>query len=432
MVVVLRVKAGPGGGASPKEGTRAAWPDGPPPPAGWSYRLRRIRGRGRATLIGVMCAALVAGGLTAVPAQAAPKPGPGMPGAEARSRVPKPGPVREADRAPADRPLPKGPTARPVHPPAAGAASAAVDAAFRRVGGLPVSVAAAGGQPAAGSPAGGQPAAGSPVGSAARVDVATLDPAVVDRIGGRSIGFQVRRRDGAAVPGPVSVRVDTSSIADQYGGGFAARLRLVRYPGCVLSAPADPACATPTPVVSTADPVARQVTATVEAGPDLAASAVPTAAFAVYALASTSGPSEAGSYKATPLKASDAWAVGEQSGSFTYSYPLPAAPSTGGDAPSLALSYDSGSVDGLTSKENHQSSPVGLGWDLGVPFVEHRMAPCTQSDIVGNQCWAGRAYTVSLNGHASALTFKETTDGNRDQYRMQDDQGWQVEMVREG
>jgi YD repeat-containing protein len=385
--------------------------------------------RRRPVLIGLVCVSLIANVFTAIPAQAAANRGPKMPGAPAASRVPKPAPVRRTAMAQApEQPVKKEPTARTFRPPPAGRASVALDRDYRAAGGLPVALATA----PRGAPA-------DAVSAVSKVEVSTLDPTAVDRIGGRSIGFQLRRGDGGQASGPVQVRVDTSSIADEFGGGFAARLRLVRYPGCVLSTPENPACATPTLVPSTANPVTKQVTAIVDAAPTLATPvlAANAATTPVFALTSTAGASDAGSFKATPLKGSDFWAVGEQSGSFTYSYPLPAAPSTGGDTPSLALSYDSGSVDGLTSKENNQSSPVGLGWDLGIPFVEQRFKSCTKSGIVGNLCWSGGTSTtggnfvLSLDGHASALNFLSTS-GGRDQFAMQDDQGWQVEQVHAG
>jgi len=110
---------------------------------------------------------------------------------------------------------------------------------------------------------------------------------------------------------------------------------------------------------------------------------------------------------------------------------LPAAPSTSGDAPQLALSYDSGSVDGITSHENNQSSSVGLGWDLGVPFLEHKLKPCTDEDKAGHLCWGGGVTTLSMAGHTGRLVYLYSL-ADRDVYRLSDDQGWRVEQVFAG
>jgi len=297
----------------------------------------------------------------------------------------------------------------------------------------------------------------------ASVAVETLDPAVVNGLGGRFLGFTVRRTDGGSSSGAVSVQVDYSSIAKAFGGGFAGRVSLVRYPACVLTTPKEAACATGMPVDATADPVTSTLTAVVLADPAtagssgvvqhderasrgyartrlagraLAAPAAAAAGAAVYALSSSSSSPAGGTFTATPLKASDSWVVGEQSGGFAYSYALPAVPATSGATPSFALSYDSGSVDGLTSHENNQSSPVGLGWQMQVPYLEQRFTPCTNSGIVGHQCWAGGRTTLSMNGRLSGLVDTGVTyDGSieRDQLRMmEDDPGWRIERVFAG
>lgn len=467
-------------------------------------------------------ATLVGTGFTAVPMQLVASSGDTrLPSAGTGPAPVKVSPLRTGGPA---RPAPppvrrKGPKA--VEPPAPGTAQVGLSAGFARAGTLPVSVAApsavANGAPAvppaprrtaagptgtggyrpskfptyphgrarpspATTPAATTPAATTPAAltgpavptgpAVSKVLVTTLDPAVVNRGGGRYLGFRIVRDDGAATAGEVAVRLDYSSVASAFGGDFATRAQLFRYPACVLTTPQVPACRVSTPVVSQADPATGTLTAVVVADPAApAATASPRAgtpasrgtARAALAAARPAGARDAaaqgaaassstggvyvvgsgvagigGTYAATSVKASDGWVVGESSGSFTYSYPLPAAPSTGGGTPSLGLSYDSGSVDGLTSHENNQSSPVGLGWTLGVPFLEQRYTPCEDYDV-GGLCWFDGAQTLSVGGHTSGLVARSSEEvttgpdaGWRDVFAMQDDPGWRVERVFAG
>ena len=45
-----------------------------------------------------------------------------------------------------------------------------------------------------------------------------------------------------------SVTVDYSGLADEFGGSYGSRLRLVRLPACALTTPDQPTCRTETPV----------------------------------------------------------------------------------------------------------------------------------------------------------------------------------------
>lgn len=268
----------------------------------------------------------------------------------------------------------------------------------------------------------------------AKVDIRTLDQSVVNRFGARFLGFTIQRADSGNAEGAVAVRVDYSSIAGAFGGSFATRLRLTRYPQCALTSPDKPECRLGTPVASTIDPARGQLTAVIVAAPaapasDRAAAPAPPTVYAVEATPTSDG----GTYTATPLKASDAWVVGEQSGSFSYSYPLPAVPSVGGTSPDLGLSYDSGSIDGLTAAENNQSSPSGLGWSIGTGFIERRFTPCTDKSLTGNMCWHGGESILNLNGRSSGLTKIWTNaTGEVDLYRAQEDEGWRIEKIYAG
>ncbi len=60
----------------------------------------------------------------------------------------------------------------------------------------------------------------------------------------------------------------------------------------------------------------------------------------VFAVTAGAGGTDS-TFAASSLKASGSWAVGLQSGSFDYTYRIKVPPSTGGQAPEVALSYSS-------------------------------------------------------------------------------------------
>ncbi|MBE1876861.1 RHS repeat domain-containing protein [Myceligenerans pegani] len=112
---------------------------------------------------------------------------------------------------------------------------------------------------------------------------------------------------------------------------------------------------------------------------------------------------------ATPLSPSATWDVSEQTGDFTWSYPLRVPPVPGGLGPNLALSYASSAVDGRTSATNNQPSWVGDGWGLGESFVERTYGACMQDkegsrgpengfDNVGDLCWRSDNATSVFDG----------------------------------
>ncbi|MFE0547079.1 ricin-type beta-trefoil lectin domain protein [Streptomyces sp. NPDC058891] len=67
--------------------------------------------------------------------------------------------------------------------------------------------------------------------------------------------------------GRVQVVVDYSAIANAYGGGYGARLRLVQLPGCALTTPERAECQKGTSLKFTNRPTAKQLTATITLGP---------------------------------------------------------------------------------------------------------------------------------------------------------------------
>jgi RHS repeat-associated protein len=118
------------------------------------------------------------------------------------------------------------------------------------------------------------------------------------------------------------------------------------------------------------------------------------------------------------------WSAGGESGNFTYSYPITVPPAPGGGAPSVALAYDSGSVDGRTSATSSQASWIGDGWDYTPGFIERSYQPCSQDGITnsGDECWAGNQVSLSLGAH-SALLVRDDTTGV---WKSQNDDGTQV------
>ncbi|MFB6709558.1 RHS repeat-associated core domain-containing protein [Streptomyces sp. NPDC056333] len=309
-----------------------------------------------------------------------------------------------------------------------------------------------------------------PAATPADVDVSVLDKSALAPVGAAGLGVQVTRRDGVAQSGPVEVTLDYSDFKHAYGGDFASRLRLVKLPACALTTPEAKGCsAAKTDFVKASNDVeAGKITATVQADPDPAAVAPPaleqgstgllgaqtsllapaakSAAVAasegtVYALASTSS-SDAGDYRASTLSPAGSWNVSTGSGAFTYDLPIDVPKPPTGNAPALSLSYNSQTVDAMTSAENNQASTSGLGWDLGIGFIERKYRACqsdgTGNGSVGDLCWDspnstkeidGAVYVINLNGVTSQLI--QDNDGTG-WYHVKDDPGWRVQHLTGG
>ncbi|WP_406329888.1 polymorphic toxin-type HINT domain-containing protein [Streptomyces sp. NBC_00203] len=295
------------------------------------------------------------------------------------------------------------------------------------------------------------------------VDVKVLDHTQLKGAGGTGVGVQVTRHDGRGTPGPVKVTFDYSGFKQAYGGNFASRLRLVALPACALTTPKAKGCSTANPrSIPVTNNVAKStITATVQADGDPKAkisviqpnqsgqstfqSATTMAAASsatVYAVASGSS-SDAGDFRASSLKPSGSWNVSAGSGAFNYNLPLQAPKPPAGSAPSLSLSYNSQSVDALTSAQNTQANWAGLGWDLGgIGFIERRYRGCQDDGSgtgwVGDLCWDspnydnehdGAVYVINFNGVSSTLV----QDGNgTGSYHVQDDPGWRVQHLTGG
>ena len=253
----------------------------------------------------------------------------------------------------------------------------------------------------------------SPALAEVRVAMASHKQGVAAGVSG--VVMSLARADGVHAAGSVAVRLDYGSFADEYGGGWASRLRLVELPACALTTPGLARCRTQTPLTGTNEAASQELTATVP---------VAASGGTVVAAASTAAGAE-GTYAATSLKPSGTWAV--QNGDFDYSYPITMPPALGGTAPDVALSYDSQSIDGETSGENTQSSWIGDGWDYSPGFIERSYKPCSQDGIStsGDECWGGYNATISLNGQSSEIVRDDATGT----WHLQGDDGSSVEEL---
>lgn len=456
----------------------------------------------RLFVIGGVTASLSATGLTALPGLASTAAG--SPAASGPQPVPKgtpqpdPRPVSQTDAA-SKWPMPvvtfpaPGSVTVPVSSTAlahAGVVTVAAPAALGTLG-LPATPSVSA------SPKGMLPPRGVPVWNAdttvpapGAVQIATLGDAARQQLGDAPMVFTVDRADAGSGNAPVALSVDYSGFRDAYGGSYAERLEIVRYPACVLTTPEVPDCSVGTPVAGQVnDPYATTLTAVVDAdgpvpaaplsssspsatpsgagqapvaaGPAQPAVALPvptdspsssptsspsptdssapgpspsptptdsgagTPSGSVFAVTSSpSGPS--GTYIASPLLPSSHWAVGLQSGSFQYSYPITTPVPPGGPQPDVSLDYDSGSVDGRTSVTNPQASWAGMGWDYEPGFIEREYASCnslgtghTNSDL----CYTTSPINVTLNLGGMTTHLIQDTDGT---WRLQDDPGWLV------
>ncbi|WP_432198781.1 RHS repeat-associated core domain-containing protein [Streptomyces sp. bgisy027] len=205
--------------------------------------------------------------------------------------------------------------------------------------------------------------------------------------------------------GNADISVDYGRFASAYGGGWSARLGLVRLPECALTTPEKATCRTTTEVASANDISRQTVTGTVT----LSATA-PT----VLALAATSSGESAsgsGTYAATQLSPSATWAAGGSSGAFTWSHPIQVPPAPG-PSPDLSLSYDSGSVDGKTASTNNQSTQIGEGFNSTAnSYIERTYGSCDEDGHKDkfDLCWKFDNASLVLNGKSSELVKDDTT-----------------------
>ncbi|WP_370112284.1 ricin-type beta-trefoil lectin domain protein [Streptacidiphilus sp. MAP12-33] len=286
--------------------------------------------------------------------------------------------------------------------------------------------------------------------SSVRVQVASHAQAVAAGANGMLIG--VSRADGAIGRGQVQVVLDYAALAQAYGGGYGSRLQMFLMPSCALTTPQIQACRTRAPLASTNRAAAEQLVATVPVGArpgtlaTRAAMSATDTTGSMSLVAVTSGNSGSqGNYGATSLNPSGTWQT-SGGGSFTYSYPISVPPGVVGGVPTVALSYDSESVDGETSGRNSQATWIGDGWDYQPGFVERSYRSCSSLlDSGGNrilkgsgdECWGGDNATLSFGPHsgvlvpldsASALTKNDPNLVK--EWKLQGDDGTVVEELK--
>jgi RHS repeat-associated protein len=347
----------------------------------------------------------------------------------------------------------RGPLAAPVWP-AAGVATVTMAAAKRADATTDTSVAAGAMPIALSAPAALNARATATMATTVRTQLpATVrvqllphDKAVA---AGRVLDLAVARGDGSTAAGRVNLSVDYSTFAHAYGGDWANRLRLQELPACAATTP-DAAACQPIAVPYVNDPQTQTVTATVAlaatttanartlgATTDLVGSAT---AGGVTMMTLTSGSSSgAGDFTASPLKASSTWAAGNQSGSFTWSYPFAVPPAQGGPEPDLSLDYDSQSVDGEMAASNNQPGEIGEGFSFNTGVITRSYKGCAD-DITttgtnkssnqtktGDLCWGSYNATLSLGGHSGEL-IKDDTNGS---YHLKGDDGTKIQLLND-
>jgi RHS repeat-associated protein len=235
-----------------------------------------------------------------------------------------------------------------------------------------------------------------------RVAVSVAPATTSETLGVNGIVLSVRPTAGAGATDAARVSVDYTTFADAFGGDWSSRLRLVELPACALTTPTEPGCRTQTPLRSTND----GTTSTISTDIALPATAV---------IAATAGTdSSQGDFTATSLKPSSAWQAGGSADSFAYSYPISVPPVPGGLEPDVTLSYDSQSVDGLTSSTNNQASWIGDGWNYSPGFIERSYESCdvnpTGATKTNDNCWSNsNTLTLSLGGHTTQLVKDDAT-----------------------
>ena len=277
-----------------------------------------------------------------------------------------------------------------------------------RAGGLPVLVAREGGGPS-------------------RVRLVLTDRSAAARAGVNGLLLSAAPADNAVAGGRVRVWVDPSTIAGEFGGDWARRLKLVALPACALTSPQAAGCREQTPLAWGRDGDLLSAAVDVPAGK--AGSTGGSGSAVVFAVVAGAG-GDAGDFSATPLKPSGSWTAGGSSGDFGYSYPIEVPPVPGGLDPSVELSYSSQSVDGEQVSTNNQSSEVGDGWDMSPGYVERHYQSCDEVPNAtwpktADSCWSGPVVNVSFGAGSGDLVYDA---GVSTKWRLSSDNGARVEL----
>ncbi|MFF2697858.1 hypothetical protein ACFVUQ_05775 [Streptomyces cyaneofuscatus] len=217
----------------------------------------------------------------------------------------------------------------------------------------------------------------------------------------------------------VRARLDYSSFVGAFGGGYAGRLKLVELPACALSTPEKTECRSAKPVDTVNDTEKQTLTAPRVSLPSSGATVL-------AAVAGDAG--MGGDYKATPLSPSAQWSTSLNTGDFTWSYAMNVPEVPGGLAPSVGLSYSSGSIDGRTGNSNNQASWAGDGFDLWPGSIERRYKSCADDGVErpdggkpADLCWAYDNAFISFNGKGGELVPTGT-----DTFRLREDDGTKI------
>ncbi|MEU6797965.1 polymorphic toxin-type HINT domain-containing protein [Nonomuraea wenchangensis] len=235
--------------------------------------------------------------------------------------------------------------------------------------------------------------------SAGRMRIQTHDRAASQRAGVGGPIFTASRTAGP--PGKVTMKVDYTSFAEAYGGGFGSRMRLAALPACALTSPDKAECRTSVPLQARNDTAAKALSADVELGAEPMVLAVTSAA---------SG--DKGDFGVTSLSPSATWQVSPQTGDFSWSYPLRVPPVPGGLVPNLTVNYSAASIDGRTASTNNQASWIGDGFELSPGYIERKYKPCSDDGVPKDptyqvepmdQCWAYDNATLALGGSGGEL-----------------------------
>ncbi|WP_416069775.1 polymorphic toxin-type HINT domain-containing protein [Streptomyces sp. AK02-01A] len=235
--------------------------------------------------------------------------------------------------------------------------------------------------------------------------------------------FSLERQPGTTGDA-VGISVDYSAFAQAYGGGYAARAKLVQLPACAATTPAKDACATHTAVTTRNDTATHILTAN-------AVNVAASGQASLFALAAGAS-SDKGDYTATSLSPSAAWSTDLNTGDFSWSYDMPVPNVPGQFAPTVGLSYSSGSIDGRTENTNNQSSWVGDGFNLWSGSIERSYGSCADDGVKenadgnksGDLCWAYDNATISFDGHAGELI-----PTGADSFKIKGDDGTKVERI---
>jgi YD repeat-containing protein len=133
-----------------------------------------------------------------------------------------------------------------------------------------------------------------------------------------------------------------------------------------------------------------------------------------------------GDYGATPVGDVLDYQVGLYTGAAQTSYRIPVPPAAAGAAPDVALTYDSGTIDGSGIAKSAQPGIAGIGWTqkAGAIIRLLKKSPTSGSD---QHCWTstpGGDFLLSLNGTSSRLVL--VSGGN---YVLQDDPRWKIQLL---